>query len=480
MKTVITDAGINAAINAGLNGPKISVTKVKIGSTILNPTSDMTDVANEVWSGNVSYIQYQIMDERTFLFKITLDESIGDFDIGNIGLFLEDGTMFCISTLLGIEKKIKNNTPVVGNRKTFEIPIVLSGLSGLINLNLLVPDECSLPFVQTEESLPDPTLAPFSVYEVIYQTELKSPALALRTPTGWYYAVVTSADTGGSFDLNSFAQGIEVGDLVYFDAVSGLFKLADGTDETKGYIGIRGANNTVIYDGIYTNSDYQLTIGANYFAGQQGTLTTVENSFYVGKAVGTHTLMLGVGVQSVSNKTDEIDGTNPSDAKYPSEKAVVTFLENNYAKRDMSNVGDATFNGQITFMKTIATGGGDLAEYYYSDEDYAPGTLVCFGGDKEITKAVATVNAVISDKPGLILNKEEKDNSEDLMLPIALTGRVPVLVEGKVYKFSKLTLSNTPGVARVAKQGEEIIGISLEENMDEGIKKVRCSVKLTF
>ena len=69
MKTVITDAGISAAIQAGMRGPLVRVTSVKVGSAIILPDSSMTDVTDVVWSGNSSYIQYQIVDDRTFMFK---------------------------------------------------------------------------------------------------------------------------------------------------------------------------------------------------------------------------------------------------------------------------------------------------------------------------------------------------------------------------------------------------------------------------
>ena len=496
MITVVTDAGINAALQAGLNGPKISVTSVRVGSSIIQPTSDMTDVTNEVWRGDSSYIQYQIMDERTFLFKVTLDEGIGDFDIGNIALFLEDGTMFCISTLVGPESKIKNNDPIVGNRKIFEIPIVLSGLSGLINVNVIVPDEASIPFVSTEESLPSASLAPYSVYEVTYNTLLKCPTLALRTSTGWAYIPTQSSDTSNSFDLNLFMEGIEPGDLVYFDPVAGKFKLADGLDDSKGYLGIRGSANNIITQGVYISEDLNLVSGQNYYAdggSNAGKLTTTLNNFYVGYAINEHTLFLGVQSESVNNKTDSINTGNPSSNKYPSEQAIVNYVTSirneiagNYALKDMSNVGDATFKGNITFNRLIrgtaqsAQWRADLAEYYEADANYPKGTLVKFGGKKEITIAdVNNVNAVISSDPAIILNSamEQVENAAK----IALIGRVPVRVLGKVQKFDKIAPSPYyAGLACVNNQTNNPLGIALESSDVEDEKMILCSVKINF
>ena len=53
-----------------------------------------------------------------------------------------------------------------------------------------------------------------------------------------------------------------------------------------------------------------------------------------------------------------------------------------------------------------------VLEYYIADEDYEPGTLVKFGGKYELTKADVEANAVVTSKPGLILNSNLKLSSE--------------------------------------------------------------------
>lgn len=545
MRTVITDAGISACIQAGMQGPLVKVSSVKIGSSIINPDASMSDVTNEVWAGDSTFIQYQIMDERTFLFKITLDESIGDFDIGNIGLFLEDGTMFAISTLISPEKKIANNTPTVGNRKILEIPIVLAGISGVLDVTLLVPDECSLPFVQTEETLPDYQLAPYSVYLVNYHTGLKCPALALRTSTGWKYVAAYLDETSAVLDEGMFDQDVTTGDLVYFDAASGLFKKADGTDNSKGYLGVRGGSNTVNYSGVYVNKNWTLTPGQKYYAGTNGQLTTTPNDWYVGEAVLPTTILLGTAAETVRNKATVVNSSSPSSVKYLTERAIVNYvsslisgtetdieqqlntavqtlnnsisqeatiranadsdevaarnaaiaaavgpinttlgtLPTTYAKVDMSNVGDVTFRGTVTFTNVIQgtsnrANWGDLAEYYLADKNYPEGTLVRFGGEKEITVATEDegVNAVVTSKPAYVMNCELKDENA---VAIALIGRVPVRIVGKVKKFDDITISENSGVGTVALNSyDKVIGKALEnkDTFEEGL--VMCSVKL--
>ena len=75
---------------------------------------------------------------------------------------------------------------------------------------------------------------------------------------------------------------------------------------------------------------------------------------------------------------------------------------------------NARFLGQTTFDKEIAGTAmrsrwtGDIAEMYESDSIYDPGTLVMFGGDKEITRSDGKVcHAIVTEKPGVILNGQD-------------------------------------------------------------------------
>lgn len=68
----------------------------------------------------------------------------------------------------------------------------------------------------------------------------------------------------------------------------------------------------------------------------------------------------------------------------------------------------------------------DLGERYLADAEYEPGTLVKFGGEKEITIADNEVNAIVSTK-AFDLNACLVGGTV-----IALCGRVPTKVKGKI------------------------------------------------
>jgi hypothetical protein len=103
------------------------------------------------------------------------------------------------------------------------------------------------------------------------------------------------------------------------------------------------------------------------------------------------------------------------------------------------------FNG-LTFSGTAMTANyADLAEKYVADAVYLPGTVVIFGGDKEITCSTefadVSVAGAISTDPAYLMNSGADG------LPVALRGRTPVLVVGTVKKGDLLVTSQIAGCA---------------------------------
>jgi len=117
----------------------------------------------------------------------------------------------------------------------------------------------------------------------------------------------------------------------------------------------------------------------------------------------------------------------------------------------------------------------DLAEIYEPDQEYEPGTVVCIGGEKEITisNSVAStkVLGVISTLPAYLMNNKAKG------LPVALQGRVPCKVQGPVKKGDML-VSGPNGVAVSTSEfvGGAMIGKSLENHNADSIATIEIVV----
>ena len=143
-------------------------------------------------------------------------------------------------------------------------------------------------------------------------------------------------------------------------------------------------------------------------------------------------------------------------------------------------IGNATFDREINGT-AMRSRWADLAEFKEADKEYTPGTLVMFGGEKEITLSRNGVaNAIVTTKPGLVLNGDNYPGK--IMVGIALTGTVPVHVVERVKKFDKLVASKKyPGCARAKKWWEfwrKPIAIALESWPAGGL--VNCITKLEF
>ena len=141
-----------------------------------------------------------------------------------------------------------------------------------------------------------------------------------------------------------------------------------------------------------------------------------------------------------------------------------TFTSTNTASKAVVRDGSGNFAaGTITATATQAQY-ADLAEKYEADAEYEPGTVVVFGGEKEITsckdQGSHAVVGVISTDPAYMMNSEAEGQY------VALTGRVPCKVTGPVAKGDLLVASAEEGHAEVnndAKPGT-IIGKAIGEN----------------
>jgi hypothetical protein len=114
-----------------------------------------------------------------------------------------------------------------------------------------------------------------------------------------------------------------------------------------------------------------------------------------------------------------------------------------------------------------------LAEYYEADVHYEPGTVLAFGGEKEVTLAedgTTRVAGVVSTNPAYAMNQCCKG----FAVAIALQGRVPTKVRGAIRK-GDMMVSAGNGFARPWNNPAmgTVIGKALE-NFDgvEGIIEV--------
>jgi hypothetical protein len=127
------------------------------------------------------------------------------------------------------------------------------------------------------------------------------------------------------------------------------------------------------------------------------------------------------------------------------------------------NTTAGTISGRWTLTGTSpnesrlqATYSADLAEYYEGDKDYPVGTVLVFGGDKEVTISSkhrdTRVAGVVSNTAAFVMY----DACPGFKNLVALQGRVPCRVVGKIKKGDLLVTSNIPGVAISAQETAQV------------------------
>lgn len=145
--------------------------------------------------------------------------------------------------------------------------------------------------------------------------------------------------------------------------------------------------------------------------------------------------------------------------------------------------GSVSAAGNITGLN-INSSNADLAEMYVSDNDYAPGTVVEFGGQYEITATTQShstqVAGIISTAPSYLMNANQLGQH---VAAVALIGRVPCRVIGTIAKGDRLVAGDLAGVAQRLDPGQYqpacIIGKALEAYNSEEIGTIEVAVGRT-
>ena len=112
----------------------------------------------------------------------------------------------------------------------------------------------------------------------------------------------------------------------------------------------------------------------------------------------------------------------------------------------IGNIGNATGYYNTVFAKATSAQYADLAEIYSTDKDYAPGTVLIFAGEHEVTESSSShdtrVAGVVSTKPAYLMNSSAQGSA------VALIGKVPCRAFGPITKGDLLVTSDRPGTAQ--------------------------------
>jgi hypothetical protein len=307
------------------------------------------------------------------------------------------------------------------------------------------------------------------------------------------FAIANAATVGTTL---SAAGNVTGGNLVTGGLVSATGNISGGN-----VISIAAMSAATVTATANVTGGNLVTTGLISATGNISSAANIAGAFFIGNGAALTGLSAAVSVQKFSNGTTEgnigVPGGN-ANITVGGVSNVVVFTTTDQifgtqitvpsiAKSGTNAVGNigssANYFNRIFATATTALY-ADVAERFAADEYLAPGTVVELGGDAEITRArdelTDSVFGVISTHAAYLMNGGAGE--DDTHPPVAMTGRVPVLVTGSVRKGDRL-VSAGDGVARSALPGEatafNVIGRSLVDkpDRDQGMIEAIVTIK---
>lgn len=148
-------------------------------------------------------------------------------------------------------------------------------------------------------------------------------------------------------------------------------------------------------------------------------------------------------------------------------------------------LGAPRIEGGIITQASCTTNNSDLAENYSSSDALKPGEIVMAAGTAPTAVTRGTLAGkqkmmgVVSTAPGQTLGTAQVPDG----FPIALTGRVPVKVNGEggaIAVGDKVTISSVAGVGKKATSGGMIVGTAVETFSGTGTGSIEVFVNLMY
>ena len=296
----------------------------------------------------------------------------------------------------------------------------------------------------------------------IAQSKLSMTAATTRAnATG-----ITQADRGlASFDSANFEitngwVGIKAGgvalDEIASIANSSILANFSGASAAPSAVAASTASAKLL-DAVFSSNGVLTRTAAETYSPVAVTTTGGNDSLVKTSSTGTINVK---GLQLNSSDALVLSSTTIK-LKTPGGVEVISATGSAAGATPVTLTGQFTLGTSSTLQATFA----DLAEYYSSDKEYEPGTVLVFGGDAETTTTTVfgdtRLAGVVSTDPGFKMNGE----LQGTRVCLALQGRVPCKVVGKVKKGDMLTTAGIVGYAAKAVDPKvgTIIGKALED-----------------
>jgi hypothetical protein len=409
-----------------------------------------------ITTGNITTINSGLMQNGNSNITITANANISHFVAGNATSQL---------TLTATGANIPGTANVVGNANVGN----LGTAQVLASANITTPQ-----FISNVVSGTAPLVvtSPTRVANLnVDQANIANYANVVTQIAGTFYPTMVSANSTANYQLGSNAN-------LSFTVATGTLSATLFSGNGSSLTAIAGGNVTgTVANATYAVSAGTVTTNAQPNITSTGILTSLAvtgnitngnvtggNLVSANYFTGTLTTAAQPNITSVSTSFTNLTFANAQ-----------TISGNNMILTTGANtlLGTITGNWSLSAGSKLQATYADLAEYYEADCEYESGTVLEFGGEKEVTLAQAMtprVAGVVSTNPAYVMNSTCKGEH---IVAIALQGRVPCKVRGTIRK-GDLLISDVGGFARpstIPLMGT-VIGKSLENFEGEGVIEV--------
>ena len=235
-----------------------------------------------------------------------------------------------------------------------------------------------------------------------------------------------------------------------------------GATAASGYSGISGWSGTSGVSGWSGTSGVSGWSGTSGVSGWSGTSGTAGPSTTINAADDTTTTTLYPVMVGATGSNQTAKAGNTKGFTYNASTNTLQIV--NLTTGSNVTAGTMTGNWSLSTGSQFRATYADLSELYIADAEYAPGTVLEFGGHFEVTCSntfdSTRVAGVVSTNPAYIMNS---DCIGEYITPLVLQGRVPVKVLGSVAKGDLMVSANNGySMANNNARAGTIIGKSLE------------------